>query len=108
MSCSIPKSGYNSAPEMTKIMTESADTIWNFPCAFPLKVFGRNSDELEALVVEIVRRHAPDLEDSAVSRRTSGGDAYRSITATFTAHSREQLDALYLELSQHEQILMLL
>ncbi len=89
-------------------MTDPIETIWNFPCAFPLKVFGRNSDEFEALVIEIVRRHAPDLEDSAVSSRLSGGAAYRSITATFTAHSREQLDALYLELSQHEQVLMLL
>ncbi len=89
-------------------MTNPVDSVWNFPCSFPLKVFGRNSDEFEALVVEIVRRHAPDLDDSAVSRRTSGGDAYRAVTATFTAHSREQLDALYSELSQHDQILMLL
>jgi len=89
-------------------MTNPRDSVWNFPCAFPLKVFGRNSDEFEALVVDIVRRHAPDLKDSAVSSRTSGGATYRSVTATFTAHSREQLDALYLELSRHEQILMLL
>jgi uncharacterized protein len=108
MSCSIRESGYNYAPEMSQSMTKPADTVWNFPCAFPLKVFGRNSAEFEALVVEIVRRHAPDLEDSAVSSRLSGGNAYRSVTATFTAHSREQLDALYLELSQHEQVLMLL
>jgi hypothetical protein len=89
-------------------MPDPIESGWNFPCAFPLKVFGRNSAEFEALVVEIVRRHAPDLDDGAVSSRTSGGDAYRAVTATFTAHSREQLDALYLELSQHEQVLMLL
>jgi putative lipoic acid-binding regulatory protein len=89
-------------------VTDSTERIWNFPCSFPLKAFGRNSDDFEALVVEIVRRHAPDLDDNAVSSRTSGGNAYRSVTAVFTAHSREQLDALYLELSQHEQILMLL
>lgn len=89
-------------------MPDPGKSVWNFPCAFPLKVFGRNSDEFEALVVEIVRRHAPDLDAGAVSSRTSGGDAYRAVTATFTAHSREQLDALYLELSQHEQVLMLL
>jgi hypothetical protein len=89
-------------------MTESAETIWNFPCSFPLKAFGRNSDEFEALVVEIVRRHVPDLDDRAVSSRPSGGNAYRSVTATFTARSREQLDALYAELGSHEQILMLL
>lgn len=89
-------------------MTTPADPIWKFPCSFPLKVFGRNSDDFEALVIEIVRRHAPDLDDGAVSSRASSGSAYRSVTAIFLAHSREQLDALYTELSAHEQVLMLL
>jgi uncharacterized protein len=89
-------------------MTDSDETVWKFPCFFPLKAFGRNSDDFEALVVEIVRRHVPDLDDSAVSSRTSSGDAYRSVTATFTAHSREQLDALYSELTSHAEILMVL
>ena len=89
-------------------MSEAAADIFQFPCAFPVKVFGRNSDEFEALVIAIVRRHAPDLDDSDVTRRLSGGDAYRAVTATFTAYSREQLDALYTELSGHEQVLMVL
>ena len=89
-------------------MPDPTEPIWNFPCAFPLKAFGRNSDEFEALVIEIVRRHVPDLDDNAVSSRTSSGDAFRSVTATFMAQSREQLDALYSELSNHEQILMVL
>ena len=89
-------------------MTASAETVWKFPCSFPLKAFGRNSDDFEALVIEIVRRHVPDLDDSAVSSRVSSGEAYRSVTATFMAHSREQLDALYAELSSHEQVLMIL
>lgn len=89
-------------------MTQPAETIWKFPCSFPLKAFGRNSDDFETLVVEIVRRHAPDLEADAVSSRISGNGAYRSVTATFMAQSREQLDALYSELSGHEQVLMVL
>ncbi len=79
-----------------------------FPCEFPLKAVGKNSDDFEALIVAIVRRHVPDLDYSAVSSRTSGGDAYRAVTATFVARSREQLDALYTELSSHEQVLMVL
>ena len=89
-------------------MTHSTESIWKFPCSFPLKAFGRNSDDFETLVVEIVRRHAPDLEADAVSSRTSSNGAYRSVTATFTAQSREQLDALYAELGGHDQVLMLL
>jgi len=89
-------------------MTQSTETIWEFPCSFPLKAFGRNSDEFETLVVEIVRRHAPDLEVDAVSSRASSNGVYRSVTATFMAQSREQLDALYSELGSHEQVLMVL
>lgn len=89
-------------------MIDPTRDIMTFPCEFPLKAFGKNTDDFEALVVTIVRRHVPDLDDSAVSSRTSGGDAYRSVTATFIAHSREQLDALYSELSSHEQVLMVL
>ncbi len=89
-------------------MTDSIETIWKFPCAFPIKAFGRNSDDFEALVVEIVRRHVPDLDDSAVSSRVSSGNTYRAVTATFMAQSREQLDALYVELTRHKQVLMVL
>ncbi len=89
-------------------MTEPVETIWKFPCAFPLKAFGRNSDDFEALVLEIVRRHVPDLDDSTVSSHVSSGSNYRAVTATFMAQSREQLDALYLDLTRHEQILMVL
>jgi len=89
-------------------LTNSVEEVWNFPCSFPIKAIGRNSADFQALVVEIVRRHAPDLNDDAVSSRTSGGDAYQAVTAVFTARSREQLDALYSELSGHEQVLMVL
>jgi len=88
-------------------MSDSVD-VFQFPCDFPLKAMGYNTDEFEVLIVSIVRRHAPDLADHAVSSRLSSNGKYRSVTATFTAHSREQLDALYRELSAHEQVLMLL
>jgi hypothetical protein len=89
-------------------MTDPIREIFDFPCVFPLKAMGYNTDEFEVLVVHIVRRHAPDLADHAVSRRFSANGKYRSVTATFMARSRAQLDALYAELSAHEQVLMLL
>jgi uncharacterized protein len=88
-------------------MSDTMD-VFQFPCDFPLKAMGHNTDAFEVLVISIVRRHVPDLADHAVSRRLSANGKYRSVTATFTAYSREQLDALYAELSGHEQVLMLL
>ena len=97
----------NTSAERQLVIDPTLD-VMTFPCEFPLKAFGKNTDDFEALIVTIVRRHVPDLDDGAVSSRTSGGDAYRAVTATFMAQSREQLDALYAELSGHEQVLMLL
>ena len=89
-------------------MNDSIQDVFKFPCAFPVKAMGYNTDEFEVLIVSIVRRHAPDLADHAVSSRLSANGKYRSVTATFTACSRAQLDALYSELNAHEQVLTVL
>lgn len=89
-------------------MIDSAKAILTFPCVFPVKAMGRNTDEFETLVVTIVRRHVPYLADEDVTSRRSKDNNYLSITATFAAQSRAQLDALYQELSSHEQVLMVL
>jgi putative lipoic acid-binding regulatory protein len=89
-------------------MIDLAASVFSFPCTFPIKAIGRSSADFQATVVSIIRRHAPDLDDSAVTSRFSGQGNYLSISATFMAHSREQLDALYVELTGHEQVLWVL
>jgi putative lipoic acid-binding regulatory protein len=80
--------------------------LLRFPCDFPVKVMGRAVPGFEALVVEIVRRHAPDLGEGAVSSRGSSGGRYLALTLTVRAESRAQLDAIYRELSAHPDVLM--
>ncbi len=89
-------------------MLDLAASVFVFPCAFPIKAIGHSSDDFQATVVSIIRRHAPDLDERTVTSRFSGQGNYLSISATFTAHSREQLDALYRELTGHEQVLWVL
>ena len=79
-----------------------------FPTTFPIKVVGQHSPEFQVAVVEIMRRHIPDLADEQMTTRPSAGGKYIAITATFVATSREQLDNLYRELSAHELVVMLL
>ncbi|MCS6995664.1 MAG: DUF493 domain-containing protein [Casimicrobiaceae bacterium] len=81
---------------------------FSFPMPYPLKAAGRNTPALEVAVVEIVRRHAPDFDPTTVTVRESRGGHYVSITVTLTATSREQLDALYRELTAHPDILWVL
>ena len=79
-----------------------------FPCAFPIKAMGHAHADFEACVIEIVRHHAPELGEDAVQRRPSVGGKYLSITVTIEAQSRDQLDAIYRELTACEQVLVAL
>lgn len=89
-------------------MTEEADTLFNFPCEFPIKIMGRCDCELETLVLDVINRHVPDLAENAVQTRPSGKGNFISVTVTIMATSREQLDNIYLELTAREEVLMAL
>ncbi|EMR13384.1 hypothetical protein MPL1_05434 [Methylophaga lonarensis MPL] len=39
------------------------ETLLEFPCEFPIKAMGISSDNFDALVVEIVRRHVSELPE---------------------------------------------
>ena len=89
-------------------MTEENCPLVEYPIDFPLKVIGENATDFEPFVVEIVRRHVPDLLEENIISRLSNGNRYRSVSFEFMAQSRAQLDALYAELSSHQRVLMIL
>ncbi len=89
-------------------MPVNEDTLFEFPCDFPIKIVGLAADDFKDLVLEIVTRHAGALEDDQLTSRPSRDGKYLSITCTFRADSREQIDALYLELTAHDRIIMVL
>jgi putative lipoic acid-binding regulatory protein len=84
------------------------ETLLEFPCQFPIKAMGKAEDDFEALVITLVRKHAPDLAENAIKTRDSQGGKYLSVTVTVTATSRDQLDNIYRELTACEQVLMAL
>jgi putative lipoic acid-binding regulatory protein len=67
-----------------------------------------NLADFDAVVVEIVRRHAPDLMEGAVTSRPSKGGKWVSVTITIQATSQQQLDAIYQALSDHDRVVMVL
>jgi putative lipoic acid-binding regulatory protein len=78
-----------------------------FPCSFPLKVMGLNGGQFESAVHAVIKKHLQETPVIYESRPSNSGK-YLSVTATFTATSREQLDALYRELNDHELVVMTL
>jgi putative lipoic acid-binding regulatory protein len=79
-----------------------------FPCEFPVKAMGRGVVGFEYTVLEIVQRHAPEAGEDALKLAPSRNEKYLSVTVTITAHSREQLDRIYMDLTDHPDILMAL
>ena len=79
-----------------------------FPCQFPIKIMFKNQPNTGDELLAIVRRHHPELLDTAIQQQTSQNGNYCSITATVEAKNQEALDALYLELTQHPNIKMVL
>ena len=79
-----------------------------FPCEFPIKAMGEARNDFDSLVVGIIRKHSPDLTEGAVRTRLSSGGKYVSVTVTVNARNRQQLDAIYMELTAHERVLVAL
>jgi hypothetical protein len=84
------------------------DIHLEFPCTFPIKAMGLSDTDFDLLVVEIVTRHTGPLSEGAVTLRPSSNGKYVSVTVTIRAESKQQLDAVYRELTAHERVLMAL
>ncbi len=86
----------------------SEETLFEFPCQFPIKAMGKIDIELDLLVIEIIRRHAPDINHQSVKIRPSKDGNYLAVTVTINATSKQQLDAIYQELTDHPKVLVAL
>ena len=84
------------------------DTLLEFPCEFPLKIMGKTHDDLAQTVLSIVTRHAPDFDGATMEMRASSGGNYVSLTCTVIATSKLQLDALYMDLTSHPLVKVVL
>jgi len=89
-------------------MARHDDQLMEFPCSFAIKAMGLATDDFDALVVSLIRPYVKDLNEGAVSTKPSGKGKYISVTVTFQAESREQLDNIYRSVSCHERVLMAL
>ncbi len=84
------------------------ESLIEYPTDFPLKVMGRTQAGFAQAIPEVVKRHAPDFDEASVGMRPSREGKYLSLTFVIRATSRQQLDALYQELSDHPMVQMAL
>lgn len=83
-------------------------SLIEYPSDFPLKILGHTRPGFAQTVLEVVKRHAPDFDDTTLEMKTSKKGKYLSVTCVIRATSREQLDALYQELCDLPMVVMVL
>lgn len=87
---------------------ENSESLLQFPCRFPIKAMGRHDEQFTATVTAIVSRHAGPLPEASVHVNQSNNGRFLAVTVTIEAQSRSQLDAIYMDLTAHEAVLMAL
>lgn len=87
---------------------ERQDSVMEFPCTFAIKAMGLAADNFDALVFSLVNPHVPGLSEGCLRSKPSKEGKYLSVTITFQAESRAQLDDIYRALSAEKRILMAL
>lgn len=82
--------------------------LMEFPCNFDIKVFGKTDSNLESIVIPVINKYAGNLKEGAISTKNSKNNKYISITVSFKASSKEQLDNIYKEITKHPDVVMAL
>ena len=86
----------------------SQDSLIEYPCDFPIKIFGEAQQGFAQAIATVVLVHAPDFDSTTIEQRSSSNAKYLSLTCTIRATSREQLDNLYRNLTSHPMVKMVL
>jgi putative lipoic acid-binding regulatory protein len=89
-------------------MIDPKDSLIEYPCDFPIKIFGEAQPGFAQAIATVVLVHAPDFDAASIEMRSSSTAKYISLTCTIRATSREQLDSLYRDLSSHPMVKMVL
>ena len=96
-------------PESPAIVSDARkDSLIEYPSLFPIKAMGTNVAELVPDLIEIAKQFDADFDETAIEKRPSRAGKYLGVTLTVTATSREQLDALYMALTAHPLVKVVL
>ena len=89
-------------------MQPDNDSLFEFPCDFPIKVMGKSHPEFAETIVTAVRQFDNDVDASRVETRPSSGGTYTGLTVTVRARDRAHLDDIYRSLTSHPMVKVVL
>lgn len=80
------------------------ESLITYPCQFTIKVMGAAVPELRTTVNDIAKKHDPLFSEAATKEKFSKGNKYLSMSISIYAISRDQLDAIYQDLTSSELV----
>jgi len=89
-------------------MQADNDSLFEFPCDFPIKVMGKSHPEFAETIVTVVKQFDTEVDPSRVEMRPSSGGNYTGLTVTVRATSRAHLDNIYRALTGHPMVKVVL
>lgn len=89
-------------------MSTPRTTLVEFPCDFPIKVFGQSQQGFAQAVMEVVLQHDPEFKPASIEMKSSKQGRYISLTCIVRATSQQQLDNIYRDLCDHPMVVMAL
>ncbi|MGF6243225.1 putative lipoic acid-binding regulatory protein [Paraburkholderia sp. GAS38] len=89
-------------------MQADNDSLFEFPCDFPIKVMGKSHPEFAEAIVTVVKQFDEAVDASRVETRPSSGGNYTGLTVTVRATSRAHLDDIYRALTGHPMVKVVL
>jgi uncharacterized protein len=89
-------------------MQADNDSLFEFPCDFPIKVMGKSHPEFAETIVTVVRQFDAEVDASRIETRPSSGGNYTGLTVTVRATSRAHLDDIYRALTGHPMVKVVL
>lgn len=85
---------------------ESVEPI--YPCQFPIKVIGENTENLEKIIVKVMSSFGEVIHPDGIAIKHSKNGKYLSITFEIVAKSREYVERIYSELKAQKEVKMVL
>lgn len=84
------------------------ETLIEFPCHFPIKVMGEQHVDFANEVVATIQAILPEFNHTHTQARASSGGKYTSLTCEVYVTSKPQLDSVYMALTAHAMVKMVL
>jgi len=89
-------------------MSPVNESLFEFPCDFPIKVMGKAHPDFIDTIVDVVKQFDASFDATRIETRPSSGGNYTGLTVTVRAQSREQLDDIYRALTGHPMVKVVL